>query len=240
MRGSGRFFLVPLVGLAAKGSMNCVDPFRGDSSQCRNRSLGGTSSVGLVVIDLPSPLAKLGRLGIVFATTPARLSMSVSRRISSSERRVCICEPCFLGTNRGNLVREGRVLPVDSASGDGLLLPGGRLGTGGGASSKFGSVSGRETIGGVDWEVVPERDGSFIRGWLTLRLSALKKLILEESSEGNVENEEPGSMFDSLVRPRRALLACWWSLGFMRENEEPLKIAPLEWGGGRAWAGRVS
>jgi hypothetical protein len=62
----------------------------------------------------------------------------------------------------------------------------------------------------------------------------LKKLILEVSSEGIVEIEEPASMFDSLVRPRRALLACWWSLGFMRENEEFLKIAPLEWEGGRA------
>ena len=79
-----------------------------------------------------------------------------------------------------------------------------------------------------------------MRGWLTLRLSALKKLFLEESSEGSMETEEPGSMFDSLVRPRRALLACWWSLGFMREKEEFLKIAPLELGGGRVWAGRVS
>jgi len=66
-----------------------------------------------------------------------------------------------------------------------------------------------------------------MRGWLTLRLSALNKLILV-SSEGSVEIEEPASMFDSLVRPRRALLAGWWSLGFMKENEEPLNIAPLE------------
>jgi len=50
--------------------------------------------------------------------------------------------------------------------------------------------------------------GSFKRFWLTLRLSALKKLILEVSSEGIVEIEEPVSMFDSLVRPRRALLVC--------------------------------
>ena len=148
MRGSGRFFLVPLVGLAANGLVNCVDPFRDGSPQCRNKSLGGTSSVGLVVIDLPSPLAKLGRLGLAFATTPARLSMSVSSRISSSERRVCTCELCFLGTNRGNLVREGRVLVVGGANGGGLLLPGGRIGTGGGVSSAFGSVSGRERIGG--------------------------------------------------------------------------------------------
>ena len=124
-----------------------MDPFREGSPQCRNKSLGGASSIGLVVLDLPSPLAKLGRLGIESATTPARLSMSVSRRISSSEPRVCTCELCFLGTNRGNLVREGRVLLGDTTSGGGLLLPGGRLGTGGGGSSKFGSVGGRETIG---------------------------------------------------------------------------------------------
>lgn len=56
-------------------------------------------------------------------------------------------------------------------------------------------------------EVAPENDGSFcMRVWLTLRLSALKKLILEWSSVGIVEIEDPASMFDSLVRPRRALL----------------------------------
>lgn len=147
MRGSGRFFLVALVGLPANGFVNCVDPFKEGSPQCRNMSLGGTSSIGLVVIDLPSPLAKLGRLGIVFATTPARFSMSVSRRISSSEPRVCVCEPCFLETNLGNLVREGRVWLGDSVSGGNLLLPDGSAGTGGGASSRFGSVSGRETTG---------------------------------------------------------------------------------------------
>jgi len=112
MSGSGRFLLVELVGLVANGLVNCVDPFRDGSPQSRNGSLGGTSSIGLVVVDLPSPLAKLGRLG--FATTPVRFSMSVSRRISSSDPRVCVCEPVFLGTNRGNLgVREGRVLLGD-------------------------------------------------------------------------------------------------------------------------------
>ena len=113
MRGSGQFFLVVLVGLAANGLVNCVDPFMEGSPQSRNGSLGGTSSVGLVVIDLPSPLAKLGRLGPGFATTPARLPMSVSRRISSSDPRTAACEPGFLGTNRGNLVRDGRVLLGD-------------------------------------------------------------------------------------------------------------------------------
>lgn len=143
MGSSGWFLLVALVGFAANGLVNCVDPSREDSPQCRNGSLGGTSSVGLVVIDLPSPLAKLGRPGS--ATTPVRLSISVSRRISSSDPRVGPCEPGFFATNRPNLVREGRVLLEDTESGGNLLLPGGRLGTGGGGSSRFGGVSGRET-----------------------------------------------------------------------------------------------
>jgi hypothetical protein len=68
--------------------------------------------------------------------------MLVSSRISSSEPRVGPCEPGFLWTNRLNLVREGRVLLGDRASGGDLLLPGGRIGTGGAVSSRFGSVSG--------------------------------------------------------------------------------------------------
>ena len=138
MSGSGRFLLVVLVGLVANGLVNCVDPFIEGSTQWPNGSLGGMSSVGLVAFDLPSPLAILGRLGTVFATTPARLSMSVSRRISSSDPRVCACEPGFLGTNRGNLVREGRELLGDRVSGGDLLLPGGKLGRGGGVSSRLG------------------------------------------------------------------------------------------------------
>ena len=124
-------------------------------------------------------------------------------------------------------------------SGGDLLLPGGRLGTGGGVWSDLKSVSGRNK-GAYVREVVPEGGGSFMRVWLTLRLSALNMLILEVSLVGIVEIEEPPSIVDSLVRPWRARLPGWWCLGFISENEGFLNIAVFEWEDGRAWAGLVS
>jgi hypothetical protein len=76
---------------------------------------------------------------------------------------------------------------------------------------------------GMWGKVRPEKEGSFcIRGWLTLRLSDLKKPLLPVSSEDIVEIEGPVSMFESLVRPKRTLLLDWPSKGLMIENEGPL------------------